>query len=438
MKPEEALDPLNAIQAYKLRFGAKSAKAEVAGFALVRWARGFFDVMNSVARRAASGIAAYVALFLFASPALAQQPVEVAFAGFAYAGAQSTIEARFPYSKQYADVLTGDGGSLVYQLINDEIKARPPEHLRIVPKIQELKGKDRALAVALVIGSETVVVEQFGSLHKLLVLVRGQTMFFDFKSMSVLRAYPLSFAYVDLLNHAPSQDEIRARVKLVYEGANGKSGLLSRFAGSLARAAIPEQVSRYVQVTSAQVSPEAIDALPAYVKSEPGAVQTWLADIVSEAVSTRVGIPVVPYAKGYAVGNVLSMSIMDGQVFSLKLPTPDFEISAELTGLKKIKFSEVAGGASSFIYGAYAQLRIEDALKKGMNTALKNGETRVIPASQAYIDDFPHFYDAINGLFTKAALAIEGGDDKWIKNAAAAKDIGQQLSQTRELIKQCK
>ena len=30
------------------------------------------------------------------------------------------------------------------------------------------------------------------------------------------------------------------------------------------------------------------------------------------------------------------------------------------------------------------------------------------------------------------------GDDKWIRSAAAAKDIDQQLSQTNELVKQCK
>ena len=74
-----------------------------------------------------------------------------------------------------------------------------------------------------------------------------------------------------------------------------------------------------------------------------------------------------------------------------------------------------------------------------LNTALKNGETRVIPASQTYVDDFPHFYDAINGLFVKLALVISGkGDEKWIRSAAAAKDIDSQISSTKELIKLCK
>lgn len=371
-------------------------------------------------------------------PSFAQPPVEVALAGLAYAGSESTISSRFPHSQQYAESLQ-TAGTPVYQKLSAALKASPPVNLQIVDQIEDLRGREQALAVALVIGSEAVVSEQFGDVHKLMVLIRGQAMFFDFKSMNVVRSYPLSFAYVDLLPHAPNNDEIRTRVRLVYEGTGDKPGLLTRFANSVAQATIPVHVPRFLQVTSAQISPAALEFLPAYVKSEPGAAQAWLADIVSEAISTRVGVPIVPYAKGYAVGNVMSMRVSDGRVWELKLPKPDFEISADLTGLKKIKFNEVTGGATSFVYGAYAQLRIEDVLKKGLNAALKNGQTQVIPASQNYVDDFPHFYDAINGLFTKVALNIDGrGDERWIKSATTSKDIVQQLSQTHELMKQCK
>lgn len=368
----------------------------------------------------------------------ADQPVDVAFGGFAYSGSESSIASRFPYSQKYVSA-TEAAGAPVYQKLAASLKAAPLQRVRVVDQIQELKGRDQALAVALVIGSEMVVTEQFGDLHKVLVLIRGQTMFFDFKSMNVVRSYPVSFAYVDVLNRAPTESELLSRVKLVYEGVNEKPGLLERFVTSVAQASIPAQVPRFLQVTSAQVDPEALNALPAFVRGEPGVAESWLADMVGEAISTRASVPVVPFAKGYAIGNVMAMRVSDGTVWELKLPKPDYEIGVSLTGLKKIKFSEIPGGASSFVYGAYVQLHIEDTLKRGLNSALKNGETRVIPASQKYVDDFPHYYDAINGLFTKLALVIDGrGDEKWIKGAAAAKDIDQQISKTKELIKQCK
>ena len=382
----------------------------------------------------------WLAWLVCSQSAFAQQAPEVAFAGFAYSGSASTMAARFPHSQRYAEELQTAGTSMG-QNLRRLLDATPPSHLKIVSQIEALKGRDQALAVALVIGSETVSVEQFGNAHKLMVLIRGQAMFFDFKSMNVLRAYPVSFAYIDLLDHPPTADEVLARVKLVYQGTGDKAGVLARFAQNVAKAQIPPGVPRFLQVTSVQLKPEALEVLPAYIKSEPGAAETWAADLVSEAISTRVGVPIVPYAKGYAIGNVMSMRISDGTVFELKLPQPDYEIKVELSGFRKVKFSEVQGGASSFVYGAYAQMHIEEPLsrKAYLSTALKNGETRVIPASQRHVDDFPHFYDAVNGLFVKLAQAMDGkGDEKWLRSAASAKDIDLQIQSTRELMKQCK
>lgn len=382
----------------------------------------------------------WLAWLVCSQSAFAQQAPEVAFAGFAYSGSASTMAARFPHSQRYEEELQTAGTSMG-QNLRRLLDATPPSHLKIVSQIEALKGRDQALAVALVIGSETVSVEQLGNAYKLMVLIRGQAMFFDFKSMNVLRAYPVSFAYIDLLDHPPTADEVLARVKLVYQGTGDKAGVLARFAQSVAKAQIPPEVPRFLQVTSVQLKPEALEVLPAYIKSEPGAAETWAADLVSEAISTRVGVPIVPYAKGYAIGNVMSMRISDGTVFELKLPQPDYEIKVELSGFRKLKFSEVQGGASSFVYGAYAQVHIEEPLnrKAYLSTALKNGETRVIPASQRHVDDFPHFYDAVNGLFVKLAQAMDGkGDEKWLRSAASAKDIDLQIKSTRELMKQCK
>lgn len=368
------------------------------------------------------------------------QVIEVALAGIAYSGSASTIKNRFPYSQQYEEQKK-NAGTPIHQDIYQAISKMAPENLKITPQIEEIKGRDQALVTALVVGSETISIEQFGQAHKLMVLIRGQAMFFDFKSMNIVRSYPISFAYVDLLDHVPTQAEVLTRVKMVYEGANDKPGLIGRFANTVAKAKMPSQVSRYIQIADVQIKPEALSSLPDYIKSEPGAAETWAADLAGEAISTRAGIPIIPYAKGYAIGNVMSMRISDGEVWELKLPKPDYEISIEFSGFKKVKFSEVEGGATSYVYGAYSGIKINEPLsgKIFLETPLKNGETSVVPASQKYIDDFPHFYNALNLTFVKLAQVLDGrGDEKWVRSAASAKNIDQQISQTKELIKTCK
>ena len=388
------------------------------------------------ARRHLLQAASCAALF---GPSFARaEPVEVALAGFAYAGDAASLAQRFPYSVGYEKALKSSG-KLAYAMLRDAVAQNPPQQLKLVTQIDELKGRDQAIAVALVVGAETVSVEQLAGLHKLFVLVRAQALFFDFKSMSVVRAYPISFAQIDVFDRAPSEREIAERVRGVYEGAGGKPGIFGRFGGVLAKATMPSSTSRYLQVSKITLKPEAIANIPAYLSSSPTVVETWAADLVGEALSTRAGVPIIPYSKGYAVGNVMSMRVSDGNVYNLKLPKPDYEISVELSALRKIEYSKSAAG-SSYIYGTYASMKIEEPLsgKLYLNTALKNGEVKLVPVTQTYVDDFPAYYDSVNGMFVKLSEAIDGRGNTWIKSAAAAGDIDKQIADTRELIKLCK
>lgn len=378
-------------------------------------------------------------LLSLASTLVLAQPAEVALAGLAFAGDAASSKERFPYSVAY-ERSQSEAGKPVFRAIREATGQHPPQHLQLVSQIDELRGRQNAIAVALVVSAETISVERIAGLHKLFVQIRGQALFFDFKLMTVVRAYPLSFAHIDVFDRAPTQREIAERVRMVYEGAAGKPGIINRFATTLATAKLPADVSRFLQVTAVDIRPAALQPMPEYLKADPAVAQTWAADLISEALSNRAGVPLIPFAKGYAIGNVMSLRISDGRVYELKLPKPDYEITAEITDLRKIKFSESVAG-TSFIYGSYASLRIVEPLtgKTYLNTALKNGETKSVPVTQSYVDDFPAFHDAIHGLFAKLSDALDGrGRTDWLKSAAAAPDIDKQISLTKELLKLCK
>ncbi|MBF5006568.1 hypothetical protein ISG32_20145 [Diaphorobacter sp. NR2-3-3-1] len=384
-------------------------------------------------------VCAFFILAITAATTVHAEQTPVTLAGLAYSGDAASLDQRFPFSRAYERELE-QTGERAYGRITANLAVVPSQHLKIEQgMLDELKGRDQAIVTSLVVNSETVSVENFGKLRKLFVLIRGQALFFDFKSMTVVRSYPVSFAFIDVFDHEPTQAEIYARVKNVYEGAAGKPGIFGRYAGVLAGATIPAQVPRLLKVTEVKLAPDVMASLPGYLKSEPGMAETWAADMVSEAISTRAGVPLIPYSQGYAVGNVLPMRVADGTVFNLKLPEPDYAISVDLTGLKKVKFGSVAAG-ESFIYGTYAKFRIEQPLlgSTWLDTALKNGETKVVPSTQTWVDDFPAFYDSWNGMFTRLATAIASKDMSWVKAAASAPDIAAQISKTNQLIAQCK
>ena len=359
---------------------------------------------------------------------------EVAFAGFAYSGDHASTDARFPYSKHFEASLGADG---VNGLLRKAIPAIQPQGYNLVSRIDELTGRDQAIAVALVMNNETVSVEQIGSVHKLFVQLRGQALFFDFKSKTILRAYPFSFAYLDALPVPPTEAQKDASIGYVYLGKNDKPGILERFSQALKQATIPTNVSRYVQVTNVVLGDEARSRFPAQYGS--GVAETWVADTFGEAVASKMSIPILPFSKGYAIGNVMSMTVADGSVYNLKFPKPDYEFTVNISKLRKIVYEEQAAG-QSLIYGAYASLKLDEPMSGHayLDGQFKNGEVKVVPSTQVETDDFPAFQDSMRGLFTKLSSAIAGESTPWLKSSASGNDVDKQIISTRELLKSCK
>lgn len=359
---------------------------------------------------------------------------EVAFAGFAYSGDHESIGSRFPYSKRF-EVALGTSG--VNGLLQNALTKTQPQAFTIVPRLDELIGKDQAIAVSLVMTNEVVSVEKLGNVYKLFVQLRGQALFFDFKTKTVLRAYPFSFAYLDAAQAEPTDMQKDAAISQVYLGANGKSGIIDRFTNTLISASIPTSVPRFVQVTSAVIDAEARSQFPASYGH--GVAETWVADTFGEAIANTMGIPILPFSKGYAIGNVMSMTVSDGSVFNLKLPQPDYEFVVNLSQLKKVTYNETAAG-KSLIYGAFASVKLIEPLSGHvyLDGQYKNGEIKVVSAIQENTEDFPAFQDSIRGLFTKLAGVIAGDNNPWLKSATSGKDTNKQIASTRELLKTCK
>lgn len=363
----------------------------------------------------------------------------VTLAGLAYSGDSKSIAARFPYTKRL-EASQVAAGKPFNKLIADAVaKAKPANFDMNLTALQELKGQDQVVVVALVITGETVSAERFGNVAKLLTQVRAQAMFFDFKSQTVLRAYPFSFTHLDVIDRMPTQDEMNKRFEAVYFGEQGKAGIFDRFTAAINKATIPTTVPRFVQVGKVNIGQEAMDILPKDLKSTNEVAQTWAADLFGESLSNKTGVSMLPYSKGYAVGNVMAMRIADGDVFMLKLPEPDYTITLDVPRFKKIKSGEAAAG-TSYIYGAYSNIKIQEPTsgKSYMDADFKNGEVKLVPASQDTLDDFPAYYDALKGLFVKLSDNLAGNKSDWLKSASANPDISKQISSTQDLLKSCK
>ena len=205
----------------------------------------------------------------------------VSLAGFSYSGDYQSIASRFPYTQRFAKQMAAQNTS-IDKLIGQTLNATKINNFTVQQgELAQLKGRDQAIAVSLVMTNETVSYERFGRAYKLFVNLRGQALFFDFKSMTVLRSYPITAAYLDVLAAPPSDEELDDRVNKLFLGDGQKAGLVQRFANQLAAATLPENVPRFLQVSKVTISPEARNELPEALKNTPNTAETWLADQLS-------------------------------------------------------------------------------------------------------------------------------------------------------------
>jgi hypothetical protein len=360
----------------------------------------------------------------------------IAFAGFAYAGNANTLDARFHYSRRYDKALTAAGSSINAKLRRSLTSRQFPFTLNLADSA-ESKG-DEVLVTALMITGETVSDERIGAAHKLFVQIRAQALIFDFTTKKVRRTYPLSFAYLDALDHVPSDGEIDERIAKAFEGTQGKQGIFGRYADALASSSLPHVGELFLQITQVTIAADAAPAIRPELSAVPGAAEIWLADHFGEALNSKAGVALFPYTAGYAIGGVMQMRLADTD-YNLQFPKPDWAISLNLTGVKKVKYAENAAGAS-YVYGSYATVKIAepDGLNPLLDAQFKNGEVKEVPANQTTVDDYPAYNDSIRGLFDKLAEVLGGQNLPWLKNAAVTPNIDKEIVATRGLLQKCK
>lgn len=362
---------------------------------------------------------------------------EVSVAGFAFAGDFSTAAQRFPYThKLFMErQATGNAADTFSYLVIDKTRNVKNSTFEFTPGGMVHMKSDRALMAVLMLTGETVAVENYGEYHKTFVNLRGDALIFDYKSQTIVRSCPVNVILFDATPQRPAEARVSQFVDELIRRDDAK-GLITQFVHCLSEATLPKEGTRTVQVRKGEISPEALAFFPEPLRNNPAAASAMLAGSLSSVLSTRLGISMLPDSIGHAVGGVMSMRLENGADIKLKLGEGDYVFDVKLNKFAKIKTAQTNVSAT-YVYGAYMSMRfVEPQLNTVyIDTDLKNGEVGVLPAGQINNDDFAAYQDAMRGLFTKFADALQQPGSKWIATSASVKPIEGQLSLAREILR---
>ncbi|MDM4772961.1 hypothetical protein [Solimonas sp. SE-A11] len=361
------------------------------------------------------------------------------YSGFAYLGDFKSIEKNFPYTTQLTKSEQG-GPSRLDVAVLPRVKAVRNPILTIEFEGLGKLGPDAttAIALALALDRETVSVEKIGGIHKIVVELSAQALFFDFKEKAVIASYPIIVQYIDVVRERPDDAYLAKLVSDLYLGNVGVN-LLDEFSKRLETISLNTNVSRRIQVSSVNIGSEAQAVLPPQYADDEQNFRNMLAQQFSSYLSVNQKIPVLPYTAGYAISNRMAARFEDGSVFDLKIPEPDYTIDLDLAKLRRIDGPQSAAGMS-VIYGAQVKIKVSEPLsgKRYFDAPIKQGASKGVPKSQENVDDWAAFQETILQLMNNFTSALDAPTAEWAEKHASDKSLTSSMSDLRKVLQSCK
>jgi hypothetical protein len=218
--------------------------------------------------------------------------------------------------------------------------------------------------------------------------------------MKVIGCYPVAIQLIDVSSTYPSPKLIKQRIRELFVGKKYGVNIFDEFNKRLTDIEIKPKFKNSIQITEVVVEQKALEFLPDMYRSDLRNFKVFLAKNFSKYLSNNQQVSVLPYTKGYAIGNKMAARFSNGEVYMLEIPQAEYEANLTLRGFKKVMYDQKKS-ASSWVYGVYVKLKIHQPLlgKSYIDEKFKNGATKIVPTAQENIEDWPAFQESLFVLF---------------------------------------
>lgn len=358
---------------------------------------------------------------------------DVQFAGYAVTGdavgANASVQVLMPLTQ-------GDAAIAANQHLYQSILQQGPTAIALkADGLAALDGSTSAIVVAAAIDRESVLVEQVGSDFKLVAEIAGQALFFDFREKQVIASVPVTVEHIDVVQHEPTAEDRAGALRRLFQNP-GENGFSAAMARAIASVRLPGPAARRLQLTEVTVAEGALAERPLLEARVDSGV---IGHEFSKHFSAGTGLALLPFRSGQAIGGAMAARFADGRVYSLKIPEADYAIRLRIDRIAQRPIEQTAA-LERRLYGVFFHIIVEEPLsgRRYLDQSLRQGATKLIPASQTVVDDEAAYYDTLMEAFANVAAASQGHADNWIAEQPGGRDARRQWNDFKELIEQCR
>jgi hypothetical protein len=376
-----------------------------------------------------------IATQVMCSPASAEKQ-KVYFAGFAFLSDHNDVEIDFPYSRKIFELKDpATGQPRLNAALLTKLKGKIFDEFDLVTDALGDHLSAGSVAMAIALDWENINTEEIDGKYKVVINLHGQVLLFDYREKKILAGYPTGVRINDVSVTTPDEKQYMALFeKICFENIGGVN-LPDVFVDGIGRVKLKEGFSQRIKISEVVLEEKSNEFLPQNIKLRPEAFKAFIAQQFGTFLSSNLGVPILPYSTGEAIGNTMACRFQNGSVFNLTIPKEDIPLKIALRGFKKVKLDENTTG-SSWAYGAYIQFSALNPFKETiLNARFKNAAVKIVPVSQTTVNDWPAFQESMLSLFDQLTRQIAARESSWIETKCEDKDVKNQLKDLEKALK---
>jgi len=262
-----------------------------------------------------------------------------------------------------------------------------------------------------------------------------EILFYDFDTKNLIASLPFDFEISMLSERKFTQDEILKRIKDFYledRPFNRIENIINNFD-------LKRKYNLRIGITNVEIEDRAFNDMPLNSKKYLNASKNLLAQTFSKRFSYIHNISMVPYTEGQVIGNAMKLRfIQSNEIYSLKLPNPDFHINLRLKGFKKV-LAKSSASEDLYLYGSFFNIKIfqPEINKIYFEEELRGVSEVKIPKDQSEINHWRKYFYNIEIFFDNFSKNIIQHDNKWLKETSKNK-IKNKIKSLSEIISKVK
>lgn len=378
----------------------------------------------------------YLFIFLINLKHVYAEKLNVYYSGFSFS---NTYESNKEYSK-YSSLLINEINpktniNIISSSLNESIEKSNFKNVNLIKDqlidLEKLAEGSVVMAIALQHEEFSQEYNYSSKVYNGFYDCYLEILFYDFDTKNLIASLPFDFEISMLSEKKFTQVEILKRIKDFYledRPFNRIENIINNFD-------LKRKYNLRIGITNVEIDERAFNDMPLNSKKYTNATKNLIAQTFSKRFSYIHNISMVPYTEGQAIGNAMKLRfIQSNEIYSLKLPDPDFHINLRLKGFKKV-LAKSSPSENLYVYGSFFDIKIyqPEIDKVYFDEALRGVTDIKIPTNQSEINHWRKYFYNIEILFNDFSQNIIKQDNKWLKQTSKKK-IKKKLKDLNQII----